>query len=149
MISFLQKLGRWPVLLLHDNDPKHTSKTTTALLKSDGLAKHVSRIEPNWKSLGDPQAEGRGAQSIKYPPAPRHQHGGVEEHSSGYLRSSGKLHAQESKGSAGYWWWPHRILTVDMVYVNIDSFPKGALTFVGRGLAFNGSILSYFEGKIN
>ena len=26
---------------------------------------------------------------------------------------------------------------------------KGVLTFVGRGLAFNGYILSYFEGKIN
>ena len=26
---------------------------------------------------------------------------------------------------------------------------RGVLTFVGRGLAFNGYILSYFEGKIN
>ena len=26
---------------------------------------------------------------------------------------------------------------------------RGILTFVGRGLAFNGYILSYFEGKIN
>ena len=32
MISFLQKLGRRAVFQ-HDNDPKHTSKTTTALLK--------------------------------------------------------------------------------------------------------------------
>ena len=67
----------------------------------DGLAKHVSRLEPNRTSLGDPQAEGGGAQSLKYPPAPRRRHGGVEEHSSGYLWSSGKLHAQESKGSSG------------------------------------------------
>ena len=28
---------------------------------------------------------------------PIEHHGGVEEHSSGYLLSSGKLHAQESK----------------------------------------------------
>ena len=28
-------------------------------------------------------------------------------------------------------------------------FLKGVLTFVDRGLAFNGYILSYFEGKIN
>ena len=28
-------------------------------------------------------------------------------------------------------------------------FLRGVLTFVGRGLAFNGYILSYFEGKIN
>ena len=26
---------------------------------------------------------------------------------------------------------------------------RGVLTFVGRGLVFNGYILSYFEGKIN
>ena len=32
MISSLQKLGR-RVVFQHDNDPKHTSKTTTALLK--------------------------------------------------------------------------------------------------------------------
>ena len=37
-----------------------------------------------------------------------------------------------------------------MVYVNIDKFPERAVrTFVGRGLAFNGFILSYFEGKIS
>ena len=82
MISSLQKLGRRAVFQ-YDNDPKHTSKTTTALLKR--LAKHVSRLEPNKTSLGDSQAEGRGAQSFKYLPAPRHHHGGMEEHSSGYL----------------------------------------------------------------
>ena len=54
--------------------------------KGDGLAKHVSRLEPNRTSSGDPLAEG---------------HGGVEEHSSGYLWSSGKLHNQESKGNSG------------------------------------------------
>ena len=48
----------------------------------------------------DPQAEGGGVQSLKYLPAPRRCHGGIEEHSSGYLWSSGKLHAQESKGSS-------------------------------------------------
>ena len=81
MIPTLQKLGRKAVFQ-HDNDPKHTSKTTTALLK--WLAKHVSRLEPNRTSLEDPQAEGGGAQSLKYLPAPRCRHGGVEEHSSGY-----------------------------------------------------------------
>ena len=30
----------------------------------------ISRLEPNRTSLGDPQAEGRGAQSLKYLPAP-------------------------------------------------------------------------------
>ena len=101
MIPSLQKPGRRAVFQ-HDNDSKHTSKTTTALLKRLRLklAKHISRVEPNRTSLGDPQAEGGGAQSLKYPPAPWRHHGGVEEHSSAYLWSSGKLHAQESKGSS-------------------------------------------------
>ena len=69
--------------------------------KGDGLAKHVSRFEPNRTSLGDPQAEGGSVLSLKYPPTPWRRHGGVEEHSRGYLRSSVKLHAQQSKGSYG------------------------------------------------
>ena len=69
--------------------------------KGDRLAHHVSRLEPNRTCWGDPQADGGCAQSLKYPLAPRRRHGGVEEHSSGYLRSSGKLHAQESTGSSG------------------------------------------------
>ena len=47
------------------------------------VAKHVSWLEPNRTSSGDPQAEGGGVQSLKYLPAPRRRHGGVEEHSSG------------------------------------------------------------------
>ena len=102
MIPSLQKLGR-RAMFQHNNDSKHTSKTTIALLKRlrVKLAKHVSRLEPNRTSLGDPQAEGGSVESLKYLPASRRRHGGVEEHSSGYLWSSGKLHAQESKGSSG------------------------------------------------
>ena len=69
--------------------------------RGDGMAEHISRLEPNRTSLGDPQAEGGGAQRLKYQPAPRCHHGGVEERSIGYLWSSVKLHAQESKGSSG------------------------------------------------
>ena len=45
-------------------------------------------------------------------------------------------------GHTKYWelTWCMLILTTS---------PKGVLTFVGRGLAFNDYILSYFEGKIN
>ena len=101
LIPSLQKLGRRAVFQ-HDNDSKHTSKTSIALLKRlrVKLAKHVFWLEPNRTSLGDPQAEGGGVQSLKYLPAPRRRHGGGEEHSRGYLWSSGKLHAQESKGSS-------------------------------------------------
>ena len=65
MIPSLQKLGRRAVFQ-HDNDSKHTSKTTIALLKRlrVKLAKHVSWLESNRKSLGDPQAEGGNVQNI-------------------------------------------------------------------------------------
>ena len=63
MISSLQKLGCRAVFQ-HDNDPKHTSFTEEAEGKGDGQAKYVSRLEPNRSSLGDPQMEGRGAQSL-------------------------------------------------------------------------------------
>ena len=97
MIPSLQKLGRRAVFK-HDND----SKATIALLKRlrVKLAKHVSWLEPNRTSLGDPQAEGGCVQSLKYLPAPRRRHGGVKEHSNGYLWNSSKLHGQESKGSS-------------------------------------------------
>ena len=72
MIPSLQKLGCRAVFQ-HDNDYKHTSKTTIALLKRlrVKLAKHVSWLEHNKTSLGDPQAVGGGVQSLKYLPAPR------------------------------------------------------------------------------
>ena len=61
MIPSLQKLGCRAVFQ-HDNDSKHTSKTEEVEGKGDGLAKHVSRLEPNRTSLGDPQAEGGSVQ---------------------------------------------------------------------------------------
>ncbi len=68
MIPSLRRLGRRAVFQ-HDNDPKHTSKTTTALTKEaegkgDGLAKHVSRPKPYWASVGHPQTEGGGVQGL-------------------------------------------------------------------------------------
>ncbi len=68
MIPSLRRLGRRAVFQ-HDNDPKHISKTTTALAKEaegkgDGLAKHVSRPKPYWASVGHPQTEGGGVQGL-------------------------------------------------------------------------------------
>ena len=131
MIPSLQKLGRRAVFQ-QDNDSKHTSKTTIALLKRlrVNLAKHVSWREPNRTSLRDPQAEGGGVQSLKYLPAPWRHHGGVKEHSRGYLWGSGKVHAQEIKdgGHTKYW---H--LTWCMVI--LTTFPKGCTHFCWQGFS--------------
>ena len=72
-IPSLQKLGRW-VVFQHDNDPQtHLQDdhcfTEEAESKGDGLAKQVSRLEPNRTSLGYPQAESGGVQSLKYLPS--------------------------------------------------------------------------------
>ena len=100
----LQKLGSRAVFQ-YDNGPKHTSKTTIALLKRLRVKvmdwPSMFPDEPNRTSLGYPQAEGGSVQSLKYLSAPRRRHGGMEQHSRGYLWSSGKLHAQESKGNFG------------------------------------------------
>ena len=88
---------QWPRTHLQDDH----CFTEEAEGKGNGLAKHVSGLEPNRTSLENPQAEDGGAQSLKYPPSPPRRYERVEEHSSGYLWSSGKLHAQESKGSSG------------------------------------------------
>ena len=83
MIPSLQRLGRRAVFQ-YDNDSEHTCKTTIALQKRlrIKLTKHVSWLEPNRTSLGDPQAESGGVQSLKYLPVPRRRHGGVEEYCS-------------------------------------------------------------------
>ena len=70
---------QWPQTHLQD-DHRFTEESEG---KGDGLAKHVSRLEPNRTYLGDPQVEGGGAKSLKYPPALWRSHGGVEEYSSG------------------------------------------------------------------
>ena len=105
MIPSFQKLGCGAVFQ-HDNEPKQHLQddhcfTEETEGKGDGLAKHVSWFQPNRTSLGDPQVEGGGVQSLKYPPVPWRRHDGVEEHSSGYLWSFDKLHSLESKGSSG------------------------------------------------
>ncbi len=78
----------------HDNDPKHTSKTTTALLKKlrvkvmdwPCMSPDLNPIEHLWGIL-KLKVEERKVSNI-------HQLR-VEEDSSGTMWSSGELHAQE------------------------------------------------------
>ncbi len=136
MIASLQSLGRRAVFQ-HDNDPKHTSKTTTALLKklrlkvicgasSNGRWRSAmsltstSSVMLSWRS-------GRGLQwqpvKLWLTPCPR--------------------------GSRQCW-------KVMVATQNIDTLSpiwtfslRGVLTFVSSSLDINGCVLSYFQGTSN
>ncbi len=60
MIPSLWRLGRRAVFQ-HENDHCLANE---AKGKGDGLANHVSRPKPYWASVGHPQTEGGGAQSL-------------------------------------------------------------------------------------
>ena len=68
MIPSLQRLGRREIFQ-HDNDPKHTSKMTTALLKKLRVKvmdwpSMSPDLKPIQASVGHPQMEGGGAQAL-------------------------------------------------------------------------------------
>ncbi len=72
-IPSLRRLGHRAVFQ-RDNDPKHTSKMTTALLKKLRVkVMDWPSMSPDLTllaSVGHPQTEGGGAQGLKHPPAP-------------------------------------------------------------------------------
>ncbi len=136
MIPSLWRLGRRAVFK-HDNDPKHTSKTTTTLLKklkvklicgasSNGRWRSVrsltftSSVMPSWRS-------GRGLQwqpvKLWWTPCPR-----------GLMQSWKIMVAKQNIDTLSPIW------TFSL---------RGVLTFVASGLDLNSSVLSYFEGTAN
>ncbi len=136
MIPSLRRPGCRAVFQ-HDNDPKHTSKMTTALLKKLRV-KVICGASSNGKW--------RSARSLTY--------------SSSVMSSwwSGRgLQWQPAK----LWWTPwlrglRQSWKIMVATQNIDTLDptwtfslRGVPTFVASGLDINGCVLSYFEGTAN
>ncbi|KAF0040508.1 hypothetical protein F2P81_006406 [Scophthalmus maximus] len=150
MILCLRKLGRRAVFQ-HDNDPKHTSKTTTALLKKlmvkvmdwPSICPDLNPIDHLWGILKRK----------------------VEEPKVSYIHQLRDIVMEE--------WKRIPVATCETLVksmpktvkavlennggrTNIDTLGpfwtfslRGVLTFVASGLDINGCVLSYFEGTVN
>ncbi len=136
LIPSLRRLGRRAVFQ-HDNNPKHTSKIPTALLKKLRV-KIISGASSNgrWRSARSLTT----TSSVMWP-----------------WRSGRGLQWQPVK----LWWTqcPRGLRQCWKIMVstqNIDTLgpiwtfsPRGVLTFVASGLDINGCVFSYFEGTAN
>ncbi len=136
MIPSLRRLGRRAVFQ-HDNDPKHTSKPSTALLNKLGV-KVICGASSNgrWSSARSLTSTSSVMSS---------------------WRSGRGLQWQPVK----LWWTPctrglRQCRKIMMATQNIDTLGpiftfslRGLLTFVASGLDINGCELSYFEGTAN
>ena len=150
MIPSLQKLGRRAVFQ-HDNDPKHTSKTTTALLKRSrvkvmdwpSMSPDLNPIEHLWGILKRKVEVCKVSNIYQLCDVVMEEGKSIPVATCEALVNSMprrvKAVLDNDGGHTKYWQltWCMLILT------------RSVLTFVGRGLAYNGYILSYFEGKIN
>ena len=143
MIPSLQRLGHRAVFQ-HDNDPKHTSKMTTALVKKlrvkvmdwPSMSPDLNPIERLWGILKQ-KAEERKVSNI-------HQLCDVvmEEGKITPVATCDALVNFMPKRVKAM--GPHKILT------QIWTFSlRGVLTIVASGLDINGCVLSYFEGIAN
>ncbi len=136
MIPSLRRLGRRAVFQ-HDNDPKHTSKTTTALLN-----------KPRVKVICGASSNGswRSARSLT---------------STSSVMLSWKSGRGLQRKPVKLWWTPcprrlRQCWKIMMATQNIDTLGpiwtfslRGVLTFVASGLDINGYVLSYFAGTAN
>ncbi len=134
-IPSLRRLGRRAVF--QHNNPKHTSKTTTALLNKLRV-KVICGASSNgsWRSARSQTS----TSSVK-----------------SSWRSGRRLQWQPVK----LWWTPcprglRQCWKIMVATQNIDTLGhiwtfsiRGVLTFVGRGFDINGCVSSYFEGTAN
>ncbi len=135
MIPSLRRLGRRAVFQ-HDNNLKHTSKTTTTLLKklrvkvicgASSNGRRSARSLTSTSSVMSSWRSGRGLQrqpvKLCWTPYPRG------------LRQCWKIMVAT-----------HNIDTLGPIW----TFSlRGVLTFVASGLDIHGCVLSYFEGTAN
>ena len=153
MIPSLQKLGRTAVFQ-HDNDPKHTSKMTTALLKRlrvkvmdwPNMSPDLNPIEHLWGILK------RKVEVCKVSNICQLRDVVMEEWKSipvatrealvNSMPRSVKAVLDNDGGHTKYWQltWCMLILT---------TFPKECTHFCWQGFSFNGYFLSYFVEKID
>ncbi len=130
-----QRLGRRAVFQ-NDNDPKHTSKTTTALLKKlrvkvmdwPSMSPDLNPIEHLWGILKR-KVEERKVSNIQ-----QLLDVVLEEWKRTPVATCGALVATQNIDTLGPIW---------------TFLLRGVLTFVASGLDINGCVLSYFEGTAN
>ena len=153
MIPSLQKQGSRAVFQ-HDNDSKLTSKTTIALLKRLGvkvmdwtsMSPDLNTIEHLWGILKRKVEVCKVSNNCQLRDVVMEEWKSIPVATCETLVNSMprrvKAVLDNDGGHTKYWQltWCMLILT---------TFPKGCTHFVGRSLAFNGYILSYFDGKIN